>query len=202
MTPDFDELVGHDLDPEERSRLLTAHELLVKAGPPPELPESLGGPRRPEGEVVPFFNRRRNASVAVLAAALAAALFGVGFLVGDRRKGEDFAASKTIVMRPTPAAPPGAIVSIGLGKRDDAGNWQMLVRAANLKNLSGGDYYTLWLTRKGRAIAPCGSFVTGGAATTQARFTVYYQLKRFDGWVLTYQPRGHHEPGRVLLRSV
>jgi hypothetical protein len=202
VTPEFDDLVGRDLDPEERARLLKAHELLIEAGPPPELPESLQGPRRPQAEIVPFFSRRRTASVAVLAAALAAALFGVGFLVGDRTNGEGFAVTKTIVMRPTPAAPPGAIVAIGLGERDAAGNLPMLVRAANLKNLPSGAYYTLWLTRDGRAIAPCGSFVTGDAATTQARFTVYYQLKRFDGWVLTYQPRGEHEPGEVLLRSV
>ena len=36
MTPDFDELVGTDLDPAERERLERVHELLVAAGPPPD----------------------------------------------------------------------------------------------------------------------------------------------------------------------
>jgi hypothetical protein len=202
MTPDFDQLIGKDLEPEERERLLQAHELLIAAGPPPELPPSLAHPRSLEGEVVPFFNRRRHAAVAVLAATLAAAMFGIGFLVGNRDDGEGFVARRTILMRATPAAPAGAVASIALGHRDAAGNWPMLVRASNLKKLSEGAYYTLWLTRDGRAIAPCGSFVTSDGATTQVRFTVYYQLKRFDGWVVTYQPRGHHTPGRVLLQSV
>ena len=35
--PDFDELVGTDLEDGERQRLLRVHELLVEAGPPPEL---------------------------------------------------------------------------------------------------------------------------------------------------------------------
>ena len=35
--PDFDALVGADVPGEERDRLRRAHELLVAAGPPPEL---------------------------------------------------------------------------------------------------------------------------------------------------------------------
>lgn len=204
MTPDFEELVGEDLDPEERARLLRAHELLVAAGPLPELPPSLAEPRPPGAEIIsPFFNRRRNATIAVLAAALAAAAFGIGYLTGDRGNGGGFAARKTIVMRGTPAAPAGAIASIALGKRDDAGNWQMLVRVSNLAKLQGDAYYTLWLTRKGRAVVPCGSFVVGGGdSTTEVRFTVSYKLKNFDGWVVTKQTRGQHEPGRPLLKAV
>ena len=37
MTPDFDELVGTDLEPGERARLERVHELLIAAGPPPDL---------------------------------------------------------------------------------------------------------------------------------------------------------------------
>ena len=35
--PDFDDLVGQDVPPEERARLHRTHELLLEAGPPPEL---------------------------------------------------------------------------------------------------------------------------------------------------------------------
>jgi hypothetical protein len=202
MTPDFEELVGGDLDPEERARLLRAHELLVAAGPLPELPPSLAEPQRPKADVSPFFNRRRNATIAVLAAALAAAAFGVGYLTGDRGNGGTFAGKERIVMRGAPGAPPGARASIALGKRDDAGNWQMLVRVSNLEKLPSGGYYTLWLTRKNRAVAPCGSFVFSGDKPLEFRFTVAYKLKSFDGWVVTEQMRGHHEPGRVLLTTV
>ena len=42
MTADFDQLVDvADLSPEERARLERVHEMLVAAGPPPELPGEL-----------------------------------------------------------------------------------------------------------------------------------------------------------------
>lgn len=202
MTPDFDEMVGTDINPAERERLLRAHDLLIAAGPLPELPPSLAEPGGPQAEVItPFFNRRRNATLAVLAAAIAAAAFGIGYLTGDRG-GTTFAIRKTVVMHGTAGAPAGAIASIGLGTKDAAGNWQMLVRVSNLKKLPPGGYYTLWLTRKGRAVAPCGSFLVRGDKTTDVRFTVAYKLKDFDGWVVTEQARGHHEAGRTVLTTV
>jgi len=43
--PNFDDLVGTDLEPAERERLRRAHDLLVAAGPPAELtPEFEAGP--------------------------------------------------------------------------------------------------------------------------------------------------------------
>jgi len=203
MTPDFEELVGSDLEPEERARLRRAHDLLIAAGAPPELPPSLAEPGAVQAETTLFFNRRRNATIAVLAAALAAAAFGIGYLTGQHGNGGSFAEKKTVVMHGTPTAPSGAIASIALGNRDDAGNWQMLVRVSNLKKLPRGAYYTLWLTRKGRAVASCGSFVVGGGdSTTEVRFTVAYKLKNYDGWVVTEQKRGEHEKGPVLLTTV
>ena len=81
MSPDFDELVGSDLERDERERLRYAHDLLVAAGPLPELSPSLDRtPGIEEAEVVPFFNRRRHAAIAVLAAALALADLGVAML--------------------------------------------------------------------------------------------------------------------------
>jgi len=199
MTPDFEELVGKDLGSAERERLLRAHNLLIAAGPLPELPPSLVDPRATRDEESTFFNRRRNATVALLAAALAAAAFGIGYLTGDRG-GDAFAVRKTVVLHGTPAAPAGAVASIALGDRDDAGNWQMLVRLSNLPELKGGAYYTLWLTRHGRPVVPCGSFVVA-EKTTQVRFTVSYALDRFDGWVVTEQSRERREPARPLLTA-
>lgn len=202
-TPDFEELIGADLSPEEQARLRRAHDLLIAAGPPPELPPALAEPGAVEAEPTPFFNRRRNATIAVLAAALAAAAFGIGYLTGGRGNGDTFATKRTVVMHGTAAAPEGAIASIALGNRDDAGNWPMLVRVSNLEKLQRGGYYTLWLTRRGRAVAPCGSFiVSGGDATTEVHFTVAYKLKNYDGWVVTEQARGDRKTGPVLLKTV
>ena len=201
MTPDFDELVGQDLEPDQRARLLRAHELLVAAGPPPELPPSLAHPSRPrDAEVVPFFNRRRHATVAVLAAALAIALFGGGYLAGHHSHG-GFSSERSIPMRATAAAPTDAIGSIALGSQDDAGNWPMLVRVSNLTKLPPRGYYVLWLSRDGRPIAPCGGFVVEGSET-EVHLNAPYKLNRFDGWVLTIQKPGQRKPGPIVLKTV
>jgi len=202
MTPDFDELVSTDLEAEERERLMHAHDLLVAAGAPPELPPGLTDPMGPpQAEVIPYRKRRRNAVLAVLAAALAALAFGVGYLAGHTKSGDKFAEG-TVVMRGTSAAPE-AVGSIQLGAKDDAGNWPMLVRVSNLDELPKGGYYTLWLTKKGRAVAPCGSFlVRGGGHPTEVQFTVGYKRSNFDGWVVTKQLRHDQPPGRVQLKTV
>jgi hypothetical protein len=203
MSPDFDELVGTDIEPEERARLLHVHELLVAVGPPPELPPSLADPSGPpEAEVIPFWNRRRNAAIAVLAAALAALAFGVGYLTGHQRSGSTLGSQGTVVMRGT-SVDPDASGSIKLGSKDAAGNWPMLVRVSNLAKLPKNGYYTLWLTKKGRAVAPCGSFLArGGEHPTEVRFTVAYKRSEYDGWVVTKQKRGDRKPGQVLLKTI
>jgi hypothetical protein len=79
----------------------------------------------------------------------------------------------------------------------------MIVRVSHLRKLQPGGYYTVWLTRKGRAVAPCGYFVVPGKAdkVTEVRLTVPYKLSRFDGWVVTEQKPRHHEPGSVVLTT-
>ena len=52
--PNFDDLVDQGLDLEERARLLRVHELLIAAGPPPELPPSLASPPpEPKATLIP-----------------------------------------------------------------------------------------------------------------------------------------------------
>jgi Anti-sigma-K factor rskA, C-terminal len=202
MSPDFDELVGTDLEPDERRRLRRAHDLLVAAGPLPELSPSLDRtPGVEEAEVVPFFNRRRHAALAVLAAAIALAVFGGGYLTGHEGDSAGFSTTRVIAMEATPAAPRGASASLSLGAKDDAGNWPMLVRVTNLEKLPPRGYYALWLTKKGRPVAPCGTFVAAGR-TTEIRLNAPYKLTRFDGWALTLQKPQQHTPGRVLLTTV
>ena len=50
--PDFHELLnGEDLSPEERARLERVHELLLEAGPPPELTPALAEPETAQREI-------------------------------------------------------------------------------------------------------------------------------------------------------
>ena len=86
---DFDDLVDADgLDPEEEARLRHVHELLVQAGPPPDLPPALEqAPDEQEAEIVqfPLLPRRRWAVAAVAAATLALLAFGGGYLTGHSK---------------------------------------------------------------------------------------------------------------------
>jgi hypothetical protein len=200
MTRDFDDLVGDDLTAAERRRLLATHELLVAAGPPPELPPSLERPPAPRAKSeIPYFPRRRWAAAGLIAAALAAAAFGGGYLVGHQ-SGDSFAARHVVTMHATAAAPDAARATLKLGNSDEAGNWPMLVNVSGLRELPEGGYYNVYLTKKGRPVVLCGSFVVHGDRTT-AQYTEPYKLTHFDGWVVTLQPKGHHEPGRVVLTT-
>ena len=199
MKPEFEDLVGSDLPAEERERLRRAHDLLVAAGPLPELPPELEHRVEPApAEVVSIFMRRRAAVVGILAAALAALAFGGGFLIGHSHRA-GFAAAFTVRMHGTPAAP-NALGSIQIGKHDNDGNWPMVVKVSSLAKLPPHAYYTLWLTKQGKPVAPCGTFRAHGARTSLT-FTVAYPLKRFDGWVVTRQNPGHDKPGPVVLTT-
>lgn len=199
---DFDEFVDVEgLDADEVARLRRVHDLLLEAGPPADLPPALEHPpteKRREAEILqfPLLPRRRLAAAVVLAAALAAAAFGAGFLVGDRGGGARFEAVRVISMRGTG----GALASIQMGKRDEVGNWQMHFIVSGLPKQKEGGYYNLYLVKGGRPVVLCGSFRVHDHTTTLT-FTVPYKAKRFEGWVVTAQPPGHHTPGRVVLST-
>ena len=69
-----------------------------------------------------------------------------------------------------------------------------------LPKLPSGGYYELYLTRKGRPIAPCGSFLVHGG-TTRVTLNAPYRLKAFDGWVVTRHLRGESRAGKPLLTT-
>ncbi len=204
--PDFDELVGGDLPPEERERLHRVHELLVRAGPPPELSPEIeigpsmvaplrGNPRRADGSRV--YRRSLLLAAALLVLVLA---FAFGYLAGNSGTTEP-AALATIPLKGTHLAP-NALASIRLEHRDSAGNWPMRFTVEGLPKLPKGGYYVMFLTRGGKPAAPCGSFAVTGKGATVVDFNAAYDLRSFDrgGWVVTKQLPGHfRRPGPVVL---
>ena len=82
--PDFDDLVGQDVPAAERDRLRRAHELLLEAGPPPELSPELESVPWPDDALAPVFGRRseRKRRPMVLAAAIATVAVAT-FLLGQ-----------------------------------------------------------------------------------------------------------------------
>ena len=195
--PDFRELVGDEGTPEELASLRRIHELLVAAGPPPELSPRLAEPPSSIGRVSWLPRRRRGAAFA-LAAAVAAAAFGIGFLVGDRGSSEFPSKGTPIAMHAVGQAS-AARASILIGDRDEVGNWPLLVRVSGLPKLPKGVWYELYLTRKGKPAAYCGSFSVNSSGRTTVQLSIPYKLKSFDGWIVT--PSKPKKPRPVLLTT-
>ena len=198
----FEELVGgDDLTPEEEARLRRVHELLVSAGPPPDLSPELHAPPvagDADPPEVAFLLRRRRGLAAVVALAAALAAFAGGYAFGHAKaKPSQFAAVRTVPMHGTA----GKRGVIRIAAADEVGNWPMLVEVTGLpQQASPRAYYELWLTRNGKPVASCGYFRVHDK-TTRVRFTVPYRFSRFDGWVVTEQPARVRTPGRVVLTT-
>ena len=177
--PRFEELAeGGD------ERLRHVHEMLVAAGPPPELPPSLAHAPGSEPEPgVRLMPRRRLGAALVLAAALALASFGAGYLLSARTGPdagfhEDFA----LTMVGTSAAR-GAGATLLVGEIDEAGNWPMQMTVRGLPTLPQGERYELLLTRDGTPVVSCGTFVVDGE--TAVFLNAPYKLRQYSGWVVT-----------------
>jgi hypothetical protein len=201
-SPDFDELVGAGVPAEERERLRRTHELLIEAGPPPELPLTLD--RVPKIEEKPprrFTQRNKRVvrRVVLLASACATAL-ALGFLWGHSTNPNAISTERVVKLAGT-SLRPQASGTLELGKNDGHGNWPMLLRVRGLKKLPSGGYYDLYLTKRGKPVVLCGTFNVGNGQT-EVRFTAAYDLGHFDpnGWVITRQLPGHHEPTDIVLQ--
>lgn len=177
--PDFRDLVGDDLTPEEELELARVDSLLRSVpAPATEVPGSLTRAVERIGTVTPIWTRRRFVAAVALAATLAALFFGVGRWVGG-----GFDARATVEMTPGKEAPT-ASAKIELGSRDEStGNWKMRLVVDGLPHLDGNDYYVLWLARDGEYAGACGTFNVNGRTTVD--LTASYDLSEYDDWVIT-----------------
>jgi hypothetical protein len=198
---EFEDIVGTEgLAPEEEDRLRRVHELLVAAGPPPELPPELArpaDPRNAQPPEVPLLFRRRRAVAAVALIAAAIAVFAGGYAAGhSHSKAAAFTSRRDVPMH----GADGRLAVIHIGNKDSGGNWPMLVEASGLpEQQSRAAYYELWLTKNGKPVVPCGSFRMTGH-TTSVRLSVPYSLRGFDGWVVTAQ-QNEDSLGPVVLTT-
>jgi hypothetical protein len=199
--PDFDDLVGAEVEPAERDRLRRVHALLLEAGPPPELaPEIERGPtlattlsRRGGGRM-----RRRVLLLAATVLVLAVAFLG-GYLAGNGGGG-GVASGRVLKLAGTPAAP-GALASLRIQSPDSSGNWPMKLSAVGLPKLPPRGYYTVWLVRDGKPFGPCGTFVVADAKhAVSVWLNAPYRQQRGDTWVVTKQLPGTGEVGPAVLR--
>jgi hypothetical protein len=138
--PDFDDLVGNDLPEGERERLRRTHELLVQAGPPPELSPELETVPWPEESLAPLWERKKKPLTrrpVLLAATLATAVL-VGLVLGRASGSSDPSTSidavRSVELRGT-ALDPDATGTLHLGNRDRNGNWAMVLQVRRLDDL-------------------------------------------------------------------
>ena len=176
--PDFDDLVGGDVEGAERERLRRVHDLLVAAGPPPEM-ERLSPPAT-DATVVPLAGRRsgrRRALLALAAALGVVVVFTFGLVVADS---DGPSADRVVAM----TGPSGASATLEIFDVDEAGNWPMLVDVKGLPPVQEGQLYQVWLTREGKPVALCGSFLTEPDGTAVVSMNAPWRLSDFDGWVV------------------
>jgi hypothetical protein len=199
VTPNFDELVGTDLDRGERERLRKVHELLLEAGPPEELPPQLeAGPTlamtlaKPPKPV-----RRRVALLAAALCVLALAFLG-GYLAGNR--GGGIAGGHPMQLAGTEVAPT-ALASLKILPEDASGNIPMTLTATGLPKLGRGWYYEVYLVRNGKIFAPCGWFVSKGVDRgVDVTLNAPYDLQRGDTWIVAKHFWRAQHPAAVVLR--
>lgn len=192
--PDFIDLVGDEGSQEELEQLRRAHDLLLAAGPPPELSPRIREAPAAISKKTRVPQRRRFTAV-VIAVGLVAAGFGVGLVVAD--KGSEQAAPEHVYPMHPPSGTGAARASVALGEKDSVGNWPLVVQVSGLKTLPKGQWYELYLVRAGKIAGWCGSFNVKEEGRTTVSMTVPYVLKRGDQWVVT-QSKGSPEPPWLL----
>jgi hypothetical protein len=200
--PDFEDLVGLDVGGAERERLLRTHELLVQAGPPPELaPHLEAGPTLAMTLARPRARRRRR--LALLAAAIAVLLlvFLGGYAVGNGKKSAGVTPVATLTLHGTAAAPT-AEASLELFPLR-GGNWPMRLSVSGLPVLPGRSVYEVYLVHTGKPWASCGTFVVRRpSAATTVTLNAPYRLRAGDSWVVTRQSSDTSTPGTTVLEPV
>lgn len=197
---ELNDLIG-ETSPDERVRLQRVHELLLEAGPPPELPPELATAPSlaalPQQEELGWLPPRRAGRTLTLAAGFAALALAIGYLVG--RHGSSFDTDFTKAMHGTKAAPQ-AQAALDVAKIDSAGNWPLQLVVSGLRELPRGGYYELWLTKGGKPGASCGTFRVHSGETT-VRLNAPYNFRRYDGWMVVQKLPGRPESDVPLLKT-
>jgi len=200
-TPNFKDLVGEGLPPAEQERLERVHELLIAAGPPPELPPELeevpverGTVRELEPTGLP---RRRIGAALALAAAIALIALVGGYVAGSRHTSSTFESVKTVALTNSQAQ-----ATVRFGARDANGNTPMQLKVEGLKKLPATDYYVLYMTRDGKPVVVCGSFNVRGPQSTTLKFPVAYDPANFNGLEIARWSGADHQAVPVVSANL
>lgn len=200
--PNLDELIDAETTGAEWQRLEHVHDLLLQAGPPPELTPQLR--KAPTFGVVPLQLKRRavkRRALVLLAAAVAiAAIFAAGYGLGNRGGGKNGA--QTLALQGTKFAR-HAQATLEVWHTQN-GNVPMTLQVVGLRKLPPHRYYDVYLLRDGQVQSwgKCGSFTVSGSRELTLNFSAPYPLEKGDTWVVTRPGPGGAEPGRTVLRPL
>ena len=201
--PNFDELIGAEATGEERERLRHTHELLLQAGPPPELPPSL--------QKVPTFGKtgvirlerkrvvKRRALVLLAAALSVVAVFFAGWAAHGG--GGSVTSTKPDISLNLlgTSAQPNASGTLAVW-RERSGNWPMTLSVVGLPRLTHHRYYEVYLVRHGHPWGLCGTFRgTNSSDPLIVTLNAPYRLQKGDSWVVTRPTQSGGEPGQTVL---
>lgn len=204
--PTLNDLIGNEATGAEREQLQRVHEMLLEAGPPPEISADLEkGPTL--GMTLSRKPRRRPRAMILLAAAL---LVGLVFFAGYSVRSNKSASGQqqTIVMaaalKGTSFAPQAEGTIQVWSDTDGNGNWPMTLRVVGLPKLPPHNVYEVYLLRNGKPWGSCGTFRVGGSGSVNQQVTVSlsapYSLHKGDKWVVTRPGAGGAEPGPTVMR--
>ena len=201
--PNFDELIGTEAAGAERERLRHAHDLLVQAGPPPELPPSLQ--KAPSFGMFSLHQRRivkRRALVLLAAALSVAVVFFAGYAVRGGGSSAKAAHPPVSLQLKGTSALPNARGTLKVWRSRD-GNWPMTLSVVGLPKLANHDYYEVYLVRNGHPWGLCGTFRGAGSSTAlTVTLNAPYSLHKGDSWVVTRPTPSGSEPGQTVLSPV
>lgn len=174
----FDELIGAEPTGAERARLRSVHELILEAGPPPELaPDIESGPTiaMTFSRLRLISKRRRMPILSVAAAVIVALVITIGATIHSHGTGYP-----TIAMR-------GASIGSGaVGRLELLPKRRMQLEVHGLPALK--EKYVVYLIRAGRERASCGSFtVSKPNREKTVSLRTPYAVKSTDTWDVTVQ---------------
>jgi hypothetical protein len=202
--PTLDELIGSDATGAERQRLQHVHEMLLEAGPPPELSPDLEqgpnlgmtmGQKRRRGAV------KQRAMVLLAAAILVFLVFIAGYAVSNRGGSSTTPTAFKQALHGTKLAP-NAEATLEVWSASN-GNWPMTLTAEGLPKLPPHTYYEVYLLRHGKPWGSCGTFrvtSSNSQGLVKVTLTAPYSLKQGDSWVVTRPGHNGSEPGPTVLR--
>ena len=207
--PNLNDLIGDEVTGAERQELQNVHEMLLEAGPPPELGEKLeAGPTL--GMTLARQRHRRTLKRRGMALLAAAIVVVMVFVAGYASRSTGGHGNRAVILQQLKGTrlAPQAEGTLQVWNSKDAGtNWPMTLTVAGLHPLAPHNYYEVYLVRNGKPWGSCGTFRVGNSrnsaeSSVTVTLSAPYSLHQGDTWVVTKPGGGGSEPGPTVLKPV